>query len=163
MQQSSHIKGGGATALKMINSIVNAMIGGNTDEAHLSELVLGLQVKQLELNAKLESATHDACNAMPLIMRELERIREDADDLRSKLVSIEISLGAVEASTEKSVALLAELDRVKKNLEACALILKEADAFLALSKRLESAHLQDFQVCVVCCVLCAVYVVCYVV
>lgn len=55
-----------------------------------------------------------------------------------------MSLGAVEATTEKSVALLAELDRVKKNLENCAAILKDADALMTLSKRLENVQLNDY-------------------
>lgn len=144
-----------------VAAAVNALLGGSTDEHLISGAVMQLQVpwrlsdlggdspptlqvKQLDLTARLEEATVDASTAMPAVRRDLERVRDDAEELRARLTSIEVSLGAVEATTEKSVALLAELDRVKKNLERCAVALREADGFLALSKRLESAQLHDY-------------------
>lgn len=74
----------------MINARVNELIGGNTDEQHLSALVMQLQVKQLDLNATLEDAAADAVATMPNILRQLERIREDADDLRAKLMGMKV-------------------------------------------------------------------------
>ena len=83
-------------------------------------------------------------------MRELERIRAESDDLKSKLQAIEMSLGGIQASTDRSVALLVELDRVKRNMEACATALQQTERFLALSKSIESglAQGQDFAVIV---------------
>ncbi len=58
--------------------------------------------------------------------------------LQGRLQQIEHSLGGIEASTERSVALLIELDRVKQNMLQCEKALREAQRFTALSKGIEA-------------------------
>ena len=72
-------------------------------------------------------------------MHELERIREESDDLKSKLAGIEMGLGGIQASTDRSVALLVELDRVKRNMEMCSQALQQTERFMALSKAIEKS------------------------
>jgi hypothetical protein len=121
-----------------VSSWINASLAGREDgqsvEENASGLVLTLQMRQIELSGQLEEASYEAAGSIPRLLRELERIRTESDALKSKLQQIEMSLGGIEASTERSVALLIELDRVKQNMLQCASALREAERFTALSK-----------------------------
>lgn len=88
-------------------------------------------------NLELDGS-YEAAGSIPRLLRELDRIRSESDNLKSKLQQIELSLGGIEASSERSVALLIELDRVKQNMQQCAAALREAQRFTALSKGIEA-------------------------
>ncbi len=130
-----------------VNGVLNGDGGSEQSvEERASSSLLTLQMRHLELAGLLEEASFEAAGSIPKVLRELERIREESDDLRGKLQGIEMSLGGIEATTERSVALLMELDRVKRNMQQCAAALSEAERFMALSKQIEAALAegQDF-------------------
>ena len=133
-----------------VSAWVNAALASGTEgqsmEERASSHLLTLQMRHMELSGLMEEASFEAAGSIPKVLRELERIREESDDLKSKLQGIELSLGGIEATTERSVALLMELDRVKRNMQQCAAALSQAERFAALSKQIEAALAegQDF-------------------
>ena len=122
-----------------VNRVLAAREEGQSVEEAAAGAVLRLQMRHMELAGMLEEASFEAAGSVPRMLRELERLREESDDLKSRLQGIEMSLGGIEATTERSVALLVELDRVKRNMELCAEALREAERFMALSKGIETA------------------------
>jgi cell fate (sporulation/competence/biofilm development) regulator YlbF (YheA/YmcA/DUF963 family) len=129
-----------------VNAALASGAEGQSVEERASSHLLTLQMRHMELSGLMEEASFEAAGSIPKVLRELERIRDESDDLKSKLQGIELSLGGIEATTERSVALLMELDRVKRNMQQCATALSQAERFAALSKQIEGALAegQDF-------------------
>lgn len=144
MKHMSSFSGESFDCCKWVNEALAKRGPEESVEDFSSSLLLQVQMQQLDLASKIEEASFDAAGAIPRILRELSKIREDSEDLRVRLGALESSLGGIEASTDRNVALLVELDRVKANMELCGKTLRQAERFLALSKQLEAAQLSDF-------------------
>lgn len=114
-----------------------------------------LQMHALEVGNQLEETSTQALAAIPRVMREVERLRKDVScprvirlsfclqspqmlALKEKLNSFNERLYRIESHTDRSVRVLAEIDRAKTRMEDCLKALEQVDKLSKLTADIEA-------------------------
>eukprot|EP01116_Phalansterium_solitarium_P021414 TRINITY_DN6645_c0_g1_i1.p1 TRINITY_DN6645_c0_g1~~TRINITY_DN6645_c0_g1_i1.p1 ORF type:complete len:861 (-),score=300.25 TRINITY_DN6645_c0_g1_i1:236-2818(-) len=119
---------------------------GESVESHATTLVMKLQLLSQEISQSLEDMSSQALLTVPRSMREIEKVRKEAADLKRKLDSFTDSLSRLEDGTLTSMRMLAELDKVKMRMEGVFTALREAEKISKLSESIEQIMgSNDFQ------------------
>eukprot|EP01114_Cavostelium_apophysatum_P016213 TRINITY_DN455_c0_g1_i1.p1 TRINITY_DN455_c0_g1~~TRINITY_DN455_c0_g1_i1.p1 ORF type:complete len:742 (+),score=173.09 TRINITY_DN455_c0_g1_i1:323-2548(+) len=97
-----------------------------------------LQLLYIELSNSLEDISAQSFISVPKSIREIEKIRKDAAELKKKIDWFNEHLSKVENSSSDSLKLLSELDRVKIRMETVSNALKESSRLLKMTDNIEA-------------------------
>ncbi|XP_051138387.1 conserved oligomeric Golgi complex subunit 7 [Andrographis paniculata] len=122
---------------KWINTAVQQRHPQEPVEKHLVDLEMKLQMMSEEIAASLEEQSSAALLRVPRASRDVLRLRDDAFSLRSSVASILQFLKKAEGSSAESIATLAEVDTVKRRMEAAYETLQDAAGLTQLSSTVE--------------------------
>eukprot|EP00743_Colponemidia_sp_Colp-15_P007492 GILK01008097.1.p1 GENE.GILK01008097.1~~GILK01008097.1.p1 ORF type:complete len:819 (+),score=178.51 GILK01008097.1:22-2457(+) len=110
---------------------------GETIDKHLSASTMRLLLLSQELQDSIQQSSEQLVTAVPRALREVEKVRMEAWDLRKRLSSTISHLSHVDDQSKHSLAWLQEVDTVRSRLETCKEILKEVDNFSKKTAELE--------------------------
>lgn len=122
---------------------VNSILAENRSneeplEAHLQGVIMKLQMHALEVGNQLEDTSNQALAAIPRVLREVERLRKEMLVLKEKLNSFNERLYRIESHTDRSVRVLADIDRAKTRMEDCLKALEQVDKLSKLTADIEA-------------------------
>eukprot|EP00742_Colponemidia_sp_Colp-10_P007584 GILJ01008175.1.p1 GENE.GILJ01008175.1~~GILJ01008175.1.p1 ORF type:complete len:800 (-),score=169.88 GILJ01008175.1:8-2386(-) len=110
---------------------------GETIDKHLSASTMRLLLLSQELQDSIQQSSEQLVAAVPRALREVEKVRMEAWDLRKRLSSTISHLSHVDDQSKHSLAWLQEVDTVRSRIETCKEILKEVDNFSKKTAELE--------------------------
>lgn len=122
---------------KWINAAVQQRHPQEPVEKHLVDLEMKLQMMSEEIAASLEEHSSAALLRVPRASRDVLRLRDDANSLRSSVASILLFLKKAEGSSAESIATLSKVDTVKRRMEAAYETLQDAAGLTQLSSTVE--------------------------
>ncbi|XP_065871438.1 conserved oligomeric Golgi complex subunit 7 [Euphorbia lathyris] len=122
---------------KWINSACQSRHPQESQDKHLVDLEMKLQMVSEEIAASLEEQSASALLRVPRATRDVIRLRDDAVSLRSSVSAILQKLKKAEGSSAESIAALAKVDTVKQRMEAAYETLQDAAGLTQLSSTVE--------------------------
>eukprot|EP01133_Synstelium_polycarpum_P014270 gene14270-16844_t len=97
-----------------------------------------LQIYSLELNISLETRSSDSLLYVPKAVREIDRVRKEALQLKARVKSINSAIEQMHAKTSTTVATIAKLDTVRTRIDQCTRSLAEAEKLLSFSAQADA-------------------------
>jgi hypothetical protein len=111
----------------------------------LSQMILEMEIKSLELNSKLENIINKMTKDLPKVAKEISVQKEEIGNFKSV---IESARGVVNSQNIKATSLqsLSVLDRALDRIKTTQLFLKDADNWNTVSAEMESLFAaQDYE------------------
>ncbi|XWS47666.1 hypothetical protein CRYUN_Cryun13aG0003700 [Craigia yunnanensis] len=122
---------------KWINSACKTRHPQDSNDKHMVDLEMKLQMVSEEIAASLEEQSSAALLRVPRATRDVLRLRDDAVSLRNSVAGILDKLKKAEGSSAESIAALAKVDTVKQRMEAAYETLQDAAGLTQLSATVE--------------------------
>ncbi|PRP79818.1 oligomeric Golgi complex subunit 7-like [Planoprotostelium fungivorum] len=111
---------------------------GELMDRTILSLVMQLQLSSLELNNSLEETCNLTLTSIPRSIREIEKARREATEIKKKLDKYVDIVSSLETETIDSLRLLSELDSIKMRIESVFHALREVEKVSRLTDSIES-------------------------
>ncbi|KYQ94003.1 oligomeric Golgi complex component [Tieghemostelium lacteum] len=111
----------------------------NSLESVTTQLLSKLQIYAIELNMSLETITSESLLIVPKAIREIDRVRKESLQLKSRIKFIYSKIAELEQTPQSSetISLITKLDMVKTRMEQSIRSLKEAEKLLHFSREVD--------------------------
>ncbi|XP_078448146.1 conserved oligomeric Golgi complex component-related / COG complex component-like protein [Wolffia australiana] len=124
-------------AKRWINAALSARHPQDTLGRYISDLEESLRSSSESMADTIEKESADALRRVPLAVRDVLRLRDEATALRSVVSSILLKLKKAGDASSESVAALGAIDAVKQRMESAFEILQDAAGLTQLSATVE--------------------------
>ncbi|MQM09770.1 hypothetical protein Taro_042646 [Colocasia esculenta] len=122
---------------RWINASLEARHPQDPLDRYISDLEESLRSSAENIADTLEKESADALRRVPLAVRDVLRLRDEAQALRSVVSSILLKLKKAGETSSESVAALSRIDAVKRRMEAAYETLQDAAGLTQLSATVE--------------------------